>query len=141
MLTHYNTFVILFMFPDILNYSVVLYSPNGESSPVLDYIEELVSQNPKFAAKAILSLRKLPYKIFTNEDTKPFKFSNKKLWELRVNHGTNICRFFYIIERPNIIVVYGFTKKTQKTAKKDFIQAFLLLEEYLQTKKVKNFEL
>lgn len=38
------------------------------------------------------------------------------------------------MEKPNVIVVYGFTKKTQKTEQKDIKKGLQQLNEYKNTK-------
>jgi phage-related protein len=42
------------------------------------------------------------------------------------------------MEKPKIITVYGFTKKTQKTEKRDISQGINFLEMYLSDKNTIN---
>lgn len=129
------------MFSDILKFKVKLYSKDGKNSDILDYLVELLEDNEILARKSITSLKNLPEKIYTNKDVKPIKTTKYSLKELRVQSGTNICRFFFVIENPNVIVVYGFTKKTQKTDKKDINSGIDKLEDYLENKLTINLDI
>jgi phage-related protein len=117
---------------DILDFEVLFYSPDGETSPVLDYITSLLKSNREMSKKAIQSLKRLPLKIYDGQDIKPFASGKHKFWELRVRGGSNICRFFYIVQNPNVIVLFGFTKKTQKTDTKDIKNGIKCLEDFLE---------
>lgn len=122
------------MFQDIVDFKVRLSSKDGLSSEIVDYLEHLITTNPAMARKAIVNLAKLPLKIYANQDIKPIKDAKVKLFELRVESKNDICRFFFVLERPNVIVLYGFTKKTQKTDKKDLNIGFTAFEEYQENK-------
>ena len=41
-----------------------------------------------------------------------------------------ICRFFYVLDSPSVIVFFGFTKETQKTDKKDVEQGLRNFQNY-----------
>ena len=122
------------MFKDIVNFEVRLASKDGETSDIQEYLDELIIKNPNMADKALIALNTLPNRILINKDIKPIKSEKAKLFELRVQSKNDICRFFFVIERPNVIVLYGFTKKTQKTDKKDINAGIRAFEEYQETK-------
>lgn len=82
----------------------------------------------------------MPAKIYSNKDIKPIKTAKHNIKELRVQSGSNICRFFFVIENPSVIVVYGFTKKTQKTDKKEINSGINNLEDYLLNKLTIDFD-
>jgi phage-related protein len=128
------------MFSDILNFKVKLYSKNGKSSEVLDYLEELIVKNENLGQKSITGIKNLPAKIYSNTDIEPFKTGKYSLKELRIRSGSDICRYFFVMENPNVIVVYGFTKKTQKTDKKDIARGIDNLEDYLKNKITIDFD-
>ena len=129
------------MYQDILNFSVYLYSYDGVNSDVIEFLNELIDENSVIAKKAISAISNLPYKIYTNTDIKPMKVENAKFSELRVQSGSNICRFFFSIERPNVIVLYGFTKKTQKTDRKDINNGIKAYKNYLLNKQIIKFDI
>lgn len=117
--------------PDIANFDVRFYLKNNDQSPVEEYLNELMTSNLEMAIKATSALISLPTKIVLGDDIKPMKNNGKTaFWELRVQSGSNICRFFYVLDRPNVIVFFGFTKQTQKTDKKDIEQGLRNLESY-----------
>jgi phage-related protein len=128
------------MFKEITDFEVRLSSKDGINSEVLSYIDELIIKNPSMARKAISSLMNLPTKIYLNIDIKPIKTEKTKLYELRVQSKSDICRFFFVIEKPNIIVLYGFTKKTQKTETKDINSGIREYENYKLNKKSIPFD-
>ena len=121
---------------DITQFTVRLYSPDGVGSPVIDYVEELEKNNFQMAIKATHAISQLPNKIYLGSDIKPIRSGKYKFWELRVKSGSNICRFFFTIENPSVIVLFGFTKKTQKTEKRHLnkgTQYFLDYQEHRRT--------
>jgi phage-related protein len=129
------------MFKEITDFEVRLFSKDGVNSEVLAYIDELVIKNPNMALKAITSLSDLPNKIYLNKDIKAIKTSKAKLYEIRIQSKNDICRFFFVIERPNVIVLYGFTKKTQKTDVRDINTGLKAYEIYQENKKTIPFDL
>ena len=123
---------------DLLDFVVLFYSKDGITSPVLDYLQELVSKNPDLAAKAIQSIIDLGQKFYSFDDIKIIKTGKINFYELRVKSGSDICRFFFLVEKPSYIVFYGFTKKTQKTDNKDLKQGQKYLIDFLESKTVIN---
>jgi len=104
---------------DILKFEVRLYSPDGVNSPITDYLYDLSRKNIDLTKQAIKDLYSLPQHFYLFTNIKHFRHGSKKFYELRVRHKSDICRFFFTVVNPNFIVVYGFTKKTQKTEKQD----------------------
>jgi phage-related protein len=107
---------------DLLNFVVLFYSKDGVTSPILDYLQELSIKNEDLASKAIQSIVDLPLKFYNFDDIKIIKTGKINFYELKVKAGSDACRFFFLIEKPNYVVFYGFTKKTQKTDSKDLKQ-------------------
>ncbi len=126
---------------DILNFKVKLYSSNNKYSPIEIYLAKLVKNNPIIAQKVINSIKHLPDKIFFNIDIKTIKYKNIKFQELKIKSSSNICRLFFTIEKPNIIVIHGFTKKSQKIDKRDLNQGFKNYQDYCINKRCIDFYL
>ena len=58
---------------------------------------------------------------------------SEKLSELRVKHGSNICRLFYFHYKSNVyIVTSGYVKKEQKLSKTEIIKAIDIMNRYLE---------
>lgn len=112
------------------SFEVTFFSPDGINSPIIGYLEELSTDNPQMFKKALQNLIKLPVLHATLTNIKPFKQGKFKCWELRIQSQSNICRFFYQVKEPNIIVIHGFTKKTQKTDSRDINTAINNLDMY-----------
>lgn len=124
------------------SFKVRLYSKDGKTSPVSQYLLELLKTNKLFAWEAIAQISKIPQIMYLglSDKIKPFKQGNFKCFELRVKHKNNICRFFFIIQEPDYIVFYGFTKKTQSTDEKDISKGENNLKDYLITKNSIEFK-
>jgi len=121
---------------DILNFEVRLFSPDGVNSPVLDYLDDLADISEEAHIKCVDQILNLPSLIFVrHKSVKAFKIKDYSLFELKIQHKNNTFSFFFIMEKPNVIVVYGFTKKTQKTEQKDIKNGTENLKNYLQKPK------
>jgi putative addiction module killer protein len=64
------------------------------------------------------------------------KYLRDEIYELRVEHGGNIFRVFFIFDDGNVVMLFnGFQKKTQKTPEKEINKAIQLKKEYYAGKK------
>ena len=120
---------------DILNFEVHLFSPDGVNSPVAEYLVELAEKDLQALYKCTSEIIDLPKLIFSrHKDIKTFKVGSQSFFELKVRYKNNAFRFFFVMEKPNVIIIYGFTKKTQKTEQKDIKKGLQYLGEYKNTK-------
>ena len=86
---------------------------------------------------------KIDYVLFllTHIDKVPEKFlkhieGQKGLYEIRVEHSSNIFRIFCFFDKGKIVVLLnGYQKKTQKTSLKEIEIANKLMNEYFSTTK------
>ena len=61
--------------------------------------------------------------------------SNKGLYEARIKLGSNIWRVFCFFDKGKLVILLnGFTKKTQKTPKNEIKKAVRLMKEYYEEK-------
>lgn len=61
------------------------------------------------------------------------------LYEIRVEHGSNIFRIFCCFDQGNLVVLFnGFQKKTQKTPKDELDLAKRLMKEYFDLQNKEN---
>ncbi|MBL0026498.1 MAG: type II toxin-antitoxin system RelE/ParE family toxin [Saprospiraceae bacterium] len=59
----------------------------------------------------------------------------KNLFYLRVKQGSNIFRIFFCYDEDKIVVIMnGFTKKTQKTPTKEIDKAISIIKQYFDEK-------
>ena len=64
---------------------------------------------------------------------------HKGLFEARIKLGSNIWRVFCFFDKGKLVILLnGFTKKTQKTPKKEIDKAVLLMKEYYEEKNKRN---
>ncbi|WP_336297504.1 type II toxin-antitoxin system RelE/ParE family toxin [Leptospira sp. GIMC2001] len=94
--------------------------------------EFLLSLEAKLKAKSLRTIELL--EELGIELREPFskKISGKKdLFELRIKHGSNICRFFYFFTQGKIIILTsGFIKKQTKTDADQITKANTLMRQY-----------
>ena len=86
---------------------------------------------------------KIDYVLFllTHIDKVPEKFlkhieGQKGLYEIRVEHGSNIFRIFCCFNKGKIVVLFnGYQKKSNKTSSQQIELANKLMKEYFSTTK------
>jgi len=82
----------------------------------------------------------LPQNLYLYRNIKTIKIENYKLYELRIRDKNNISRIIFIADKPNLVILHAFTKKTQKTEKKDLDKAIENLKYYQNHKKVVGYK-
>ena len=84
------------------------------------------------------------FKIIRNVQNVPKKFldhitGTDGLYEIRIEFESNIYRIFCCFDKGNLVVLFnGFSKKTQKTPKKEIDLALKLKKEYFISKEEQN---
>ena len=94
----------------------------------------LQSLDVKLRAKAFRTINLLQEfgPFLTGPHSKKIK-QYEKLFELRVKHGSNICRLFYFYFGNNIyIVTSGYLKKDQKLNKAELKKAMHIMNRYME---------
>ncbi len=99
------------------------------------YFEELLKKQPvKIQDKifkiieAIETLERIPSNYLKLIE------GTKGLYEARIRLGSNIWRVFCFFEKDRVVILLnGFSKKTQKTPKKEIDKAISLMREYYQS--------
>ncbi|RAJ20662.1 phage derived Gp49-like protein DUF891 [Gelidibacter algens] len=65
--------------------------------------------------------------------------THKGLFEARIKLGSNIWRVFCFFDKGKLVILLnGFTKKTQKTPQKEIDKAVRLMKEYYEEKNKGN---
>ncbi|MBI3385268.1 type II toxin-antitoxin system RelE/ParE family toxin [Candidatus Gottesmanbacteria bacterium] len=97
-------------------WKIIYYeSPSGQK-PVFDFIENL---SPVAKSKVINSFNLLTDFGINMRQPHVKKISGTDLWEIRIL-GQDSLRFFYkTIKEQTFLLLHGFTKKKQKTPKKE----------------------
>lgn len=118
-----------------MGYKVKLFSKDGKE-PVLDAI---LSTEPKMQAKIyreINLLEEFGKELHFPHTRKIEGEKYEKLWELRVKQSSNIFRIFYFIYiQDTAVLLHAFTKKSNKTPKKELEIATERMKEYLENNK------
>ena len=88
-------------------------------------------------AKEVLKVQYV-VSLLASEERLPKKFIKlirEELFELRIAFGGNAFRIFFIFDQGNIVVLFnGFSKKSQKTPRKEIEKALKLKEAYYEDK-------
>lgn len=105
-----------------------------------NYFEEFLLAQPKKIQDKIFKVIEIIETIQRVPKTylAPVK-SHKGLFEARVKLGSNIWRVFCFFDEGKLVILLnGFTKKTQKTPKKEIDKAVRLMKEYYEEKNKEN---
>ena len=109
---------------------IEFYETKKKYCPVTEYLNRL---NPKQVEKISWTLD-----LVRELDVVPTEYLKKltntdDIWEIRVQQGNNIFRLLGFFDDKNLIILnHAFTKKTQKTPKKEIQIAESRKHEYYQ---------
>lgn len=100
-----------------MSHSVVYYyiTPTGEN-PVSDFLDSLTERQQSKLLRIIQTIR-----TYGLSSVIPHlkKLTGTPLWEIRILGEDNIRVIYLLADKSSIILLHGFIKKTQKTAKKE----------------------
>ncbi|MBU2416089.1 type II toxin-antitoxin system RelE/ParE family toxin [Patescibacteria group bacterium] len=112
------------------------YNTNNRS-----FIYEFYSALDKKSRRKILSYANLLIEKNGNLGMPYSKHIQNKIWELRVDFNKNCYRIFYfILDGQKIILLHGFSKKTNKTPQKEINKAINYYNNYLANLNDKLYE-
>ena len=96
--------------------NIIFYHFENGKCPVADFLESLSNKQVEkifFVLDLIETIDIVPRKFFK-------KLESTDLWEVRIQHANNIFRILGFFDGNDLIVLnHAFTKKTQKTPKKE----------------------
>ena len=96
---------------------ILFYRSGSGKCPVEEYLETLSNKQVEkvfFVLEMIEALDVIPRKFLVK------LVSTNEIWEVRVQYGNNIFRLLGFLDGEDLIVLtHAFTKKTQKTPKKE----------------------
>lgn len=97
-----------------------------------DYFQEFFEkQNNKVKAKIVWTFDLIEDLQRVPETYLKYIEDTNGLYEIRVQHGSNIFRIFCFFDKGQLVVaINGFQKKTQKTPKQEIEMALKIKEEY-----------
>lgn len=99
--------------------------------PVKEFID---SFSEKIVSKIFWSLELI--ESIDNVPKEYFKKITRNIWEIRVQFANNIYRLLGFFDEKNLVILnHAFTKKTQKTPKKEIKIAEKRRKDYLRRKK------
>jgi len=101
-------------------YKVSLYSSEGKTSPITDYLDKC---SEKVRAKILRQFKYVQEYGLTPAIPNMKKLSNTTFWELRILGRDNIRIICTNLPNKEIIILHIFTKKKQKTPQKEISTA------------------
>lgn len=113
--------------------TVEFYRLPNANSPVEEFLDSL---SGKQAQKVLWVLR-----LIEELDVVPRQYfkklvDNEDIWGVRIHFGNNIFRLLGFFDRGTLLIlINGFTKKTQKTPPQEIALAIRRKEEYLTRRK------
>ena len=100
---------------------IIFYHLDNGKCPVEDYLNSLSQKQVEkvfFVLDLIEQFNIVPRKFFKKLE------ATDDIWEARVQHGNNIFRFLGFFDGNDLVILnHAFTKKTQKTPKKEIKKA------------------
>jgi phage-related protein len=105
--------------------TVVFYRAESGNEPVLEWLKELSREDK----------RKIGEDIKTAQLGWPLGMPlirkiQKNLWEVRTSLDSGIARVFFTVDGEHMILLHGFTKKSQKTPQHELKTAIVRLGHY-----------
>lgn len=107
------------------DYFMKFYSSlNDSARSKIDYVLLLIKK-----------VSKVPVKFLKHVE------GTKGLYEIRVEYQSNIFRIFCCFDKGNLVILFnGFTKKSNKTPKKEIDLAISLMKEYFKNEEKKQIK-
>ncbi len=118
-----------------MKWIIEYYVSENDKCPVKDFIDDLTSEGK---AKYIMITDLLEqYGIQVREPYIKAITGKKKLFEIRIKDKSNIHRIIYFVfTGKTLILLHGFTKKTQKTPAREIEIAEKRIKDYLIRKEL-----
>ncbi len=108
-------------------WNIIYYKTSHDASPVEDFIDTLDIRARTKVANALDLLEEFGIKLRLPHVK---KLENSNLWELRVLGQDNLRVLYVAVVGKNFLLLHGFSKKKQKTDKKDIKIALVRLRDY-----------
>lgn len=111
---------------------IIFYRTENDRCPVEEFLDTLSDRQVEkilWVLRIIRELERVPkqyFKSLTNTDN---------IWEVRVQLGNNIFRVLGFINESTVVLTNGFSKKTQKTPRKEIEIAEKRKKDYFERKK------
>ena len=99
-----------------------------------EFVRSLDTETKKEIGSLLMLLQS--GEILKAPQSKPLKIIHSQAFELRIKDARGIYRVIYVLAiKDQILIPHAFTKKTQKTAKKDLLVSIQRLKELLDEEK------
>ena len=110
-------------------YRIIFYTSDRGDSPIDDFLDALdLRSRAKVAAHLSLLEEWGPNLKRPHADV-----VRRKIWELRIRHGSNQYRILYSFQlREEIVLLHGFQKKTQQLKERDIELAERRMHDWMQ---------
>ncbi|EKD27676.1 MAG: hypothetical protein ACD_79C00638G0002 [uncultured bacterium] len=113
---------------------IVYYKTDAGNSPVEDWLLSLQTKQFEkciWVLRLIEELDRVPGEYFQKME------NTEDIWEVRIQFGNNIFRILSFFDGQKLIILtHGFTKKTQKTPRKEIELAQQRKKDYFRRQKI-----
>ena len=113
---------------------ILFYRLENGKCPVENYLETLTNKQVEkvfFVLDLVESIDIVPRKFFKKLE------ATDDIWEVRIRHGNNIFRLFGFFDGDDLVVLnHAFTKKLQKTPKREIKIAEQRKKDYFSKRRV-----
>lgn len=106
---------------------VIYYTTNNDENPTKRFIESLTAKQQRKIIRILTYIERYGLVAVIHHVK---KLTGKPLWEIRILGQDNIRVFYATIEKDAIIVLHGFSKKSQKTPEREIQTAMNRLADW-----------
>jgi len=113
---------------------IIFYRTENDKCPVEEFLNSLSNKQVEkvfFVLDLVENLNIVPRRFFKKLE------STNDIWEVRIQYGGNIFRLLGFFDGAKLVVLnHAFTKKTQKTPKKEIKIAEQRKKDYLSSRRI-----
>ena len=113
---------------------IIFYRTQNDKCPVEEFLNSLSNKQVEkvfFVLDLVENLNIVPRRFFKKLE------STNHIWEVRIQYGGNIFRLLGFFDGAELVVLnHAFTKKTQKTPKKEIKIAEQRKKDYLTSRRI-----
>ncbi len=116
-----------------MNWNIKLFELHNGKVPVLEYITSLPAKNQAKIYREIELLEEHGINLAYPHTKKIEGNQYSGLWELRIKFSSDSSRIFYFLHVSNtFVLLHGFSKKSDKTPRRELEQALTYMNNYLE---------
>jgi phage-related protein len=117
---------------------IIFYKSESNKTPIEDFLNSLSSQDRKKVAWTLRLISDLNIKMIPSKYLKKL-INSDDIWEIRIKGKEKIFRVFsFFFYENSLVLTHGYTKKTDKTSKREIKKAEKCKKDFLKRKGERN---